>query len=60
MIIHSTMQSRDAPEGTFAGAPKETLNDLHKNAQEGACEATLNSALEVALELHLWLHLLMQ
>ena len=50
------MQSRGAPEGTFDGAPKDTLSDLHKDAQEGVCEV----ALKVAFELHLWLHFLMQ
>ena len=52
LIIHLTVQSRGAPEGTFDGAPKET--------QDGACEVALKSAIEVVLELHLWLHLLMQ
>ena len=51
MIIHLTMQSRDTPEGTFDGAPKDTLSDLHKDAQEGVCEFALKGALEVALEL---------
>ena len=51
MIIHLTMQSRDTPEGTFDGAPKDTLSDLHKDAQEGVCEFALKDALEVALEL---------
>ena len=30
LIIHSTMQSRCAPEGAFGSAPKDTLRDLHK------------------------------
>ena len=46
-----TMQSRDTPEGTFDGAPRDTLSDLHKDAQEGVCEFALKGALEVALEL---------
>ena len=54
------MQSRGAPEGTFDAAPKDTLSDLHINAQEDVCEVALKGALEVALDLHLWLHFLMQ
>ena len=54
------MQSRGAPEGTFDGASKDTLSNLHKDAQEGVCEITLKGALKAALELHLWLHFLMQ
>ena len=60
LIIHSTMQSRSAPGGRFDGVPKDTLNDLHKDAQEGVCEVALRAALDVALELHLWLHFLIQ
>ena len=60
LIIHSTMQSQGAPQGTFDGAPKDTLSDLHNDAQEGACEVALKGALEVTLELQMWLHLLMQ
>ena len=60
LIIHSRMQSRSAPGGRFDGAPKDTLSDLHKDAQEGVCEVALKGALEVAFELHLWLHFLMQ
>ena len=56
LIIHSRMQSRSAPGGRFDGAPKDTLSDLHKDAQEGVCEV----ALKVAFEFHLWLHFLMQ
>ena len=52
LMIHLTVQSRGAPEGTFDGAPKDALSGLHKDAQEGACE--------VELVFHLWLHLLMQ
>ena len=54
------MQSRSAPGGRFDDAPKDTLSDLHKDAQEGVCEVALKGALEVAFELHLWLHFLMQ
>ena len=46
LIIHLTMQSRGEPEGTFDDAPKDTLSDLHKDAQEG-----VKGAHEVALEL---------
>ena len=51
LTIHLTMHSRDASEGTFDGAPKDTLSDLHKDAQEGVCEVALKAAHEVALEL---------
>ena len=44
------MQSRGAPEGTFDGAPKDTLSDLHKGAQEGVCEVALKGALEASLQ----------
>ena len=54
LMIHLTVQSRDAPEGTFDGAPKGALRMM------GTCEIAPKGALEVALELHLWLHLLMQ
>ena len=60
LTTHLTMQSRGAPEGTFDGASKDTLSNLHKDAQEGVCEVTLKGALRAALELHLWLHFLMQ
>ena len=46
-----TMHSRDASEGTFDGAPKDTLSDLHKDTQEDVCEVALKAAHEVALEL---------
>ena len=52
LMIHLTVQSRGAPEGTLEGAPNDALTNLHKDAQEGV--------FEVALGLHLWLHLLMQ
>ena len=45
------MHSRDASEGTFDGAPKDTLSDLHKDTQEDVCEVALKAAHEVALEL---------
>ena len=53
LMIHLIVQSRGAPEGTFDGAPKDNLSDLHKNSQEGVFEVALKGALEVALELHL-------
>ena len=59
-MIHLTVQSRGVPDNTFDGTPKVSLSDIHKDAQEGACEVLLKGALEVALEFHLWLHLLMQ
>ena len=45
------MHSRDASEGTFDGAPKDTLSDLHKDTQEDVCEVALKAAHEVGLEL---------
>ena len=48
VIIHLTMHSRSAPEGTIEGAPNDALINLHKDAQEGALEVVLG------------LHLLMQ
>ena len=56
LMIHMTVQSRGCLEGIFDGAPKDALSNLHKDAEEGACEM----ALKGVLELHLWLHLLMQ
>ena len=50
LIIHSRMQSRSAPGGRFDGAPKDTLSDLHKDAQEGVCEVALKGALEASLQ----------
>ena len=35
-MIHLTVQSREAPEGTLEGAPNDALTNLHKDAQEGA------------------------
>ena len=52
LMIHLTVQSRGVLQGTFDGAPKDALRDLHKDAQKGACE--------VELGLRLWLHLLLQ
>ena len=60
LMIHGTMQSRSVPEGIFDGAHQDVLSNLHKDAQDGACEVALNGALGVALELHLSLHLLIQ
>ena len=60
LMIHLTVQSRGAPEGTFERAPNDTFSNLHKDAQKGAFEVALKGALEVALGLHLWLHLLIQ
>ena len=57
-MIHLTVQSRAATEGTFDGATKNVLRDLHKNAQKGACELALKCAFEVALALHLCFQLL--
>ena len=54
------MHSRSAPGGRFDCVSKDTLSDLHKDAQGCVCEVALKGALEVALELHLWLHFLMQ
>ena len=31
-MIHLTVQSRGAPEGTFNDAPKDALTDIHKDA----------------------------
>ena len=54
LVIHLTVQSRGALEGTFDGSPKDA------SRMSGACEVALKGAIEVALEFHLWLHLLMQ
>ena len=32
LMIHMTVQSRGAPEGTPDGAPKDALSDLHNDA----------------------------
>ena len=42
LMIHLTVQSRGAPEGTLEGAPNDALSNLHKDAQEGAFEVALN------------------
>ena len=55
LMIHLTVQSRIAPEGTFDGASKDALSDLNNDVQESAFEVALKRAFEVALELHLWL-----
>ena len=34
LMIHVTVQSRGAPDGTFDGAPKDTLSDLDKDVEE--------------------------
>ena len=36
LIIHLTVQSRGAPEGSLEGAPKDALHNFHKHAQEDA------------------------
>ena len=46
-MIHLTVQSNGASEGTSGGATKHTPSKLHKYAQEEACEVTLEGALEV-------------
>ena len=60
LMIHLTVQSRGSSDVTFDGAPKDVLNDLHKDVQEGACEVSPKGAFGVELEFHLWLHFLMQ
>ena len=52
-MIHLTVQSRGAPEGTLKGASNDALNNLHKDAQEGTFEVVHKGALQVALGLHL-------
>ena len=49
LMIHLTVQSRIAPEGTFDGASKDALSNLHKDAQERSCEAALKVILEIAM-----------
>ena len=44
LMIHLTVQSRDAPEGTFDGSPKDALRDLHKDSHKGASEVALKGA----------------
>ena len=41
LMIHSTVQSRGALEGTLEAAPNDALTNLHKDAQEGALEVAL-------------------
>ena len=43
-MIHLTVQSRAAPEGTFVGVPKHALSNLHKDTQGGTCEVALKGA----------------
>ena len=43
-MIHLTVQSRDATEGTFDGSPKDALRDLHKDSHKGASEVALEGA----------------
>ena len=59
-MIPLTVQSKCAPKATLEGAPNDALNNLHKDAQEGAFEVALKGELEVALGLHMWSHFLMQ
>ena len=42
LMIHLTVQSRGAPEGTLESASNDALSSLHKDAQEGAFEVALN------------------
>ena len=60
LMIHLTVESRGAPEGTLESAPNGALKNLHKDAQEGAFEVEFKGTLRVTLGLHLWFHLLMQ
>ena len=60
LIIHLTVQSRDAPEGKCNGTPKNSTSDLDKNVRRGggggggAFEVVLKCAREAAFELHLY------
>ena len=49
LVIHLTVQSRGAPEGTYYGEPKDALSDIHNNVQEGAFEVLLKGTHEDAL-----------
>ena len=53
LMIHLTVQSRGAPEGTIEVAPNDAISNLHKDAQESVFEVALKGALEVTLGLHL-------
>ena len=53
LMIHLTVQSSGAAEGTLEGAPNDALSNLHKDAQEGAFEVALKGAHEVAFGLYL-------
>ena len=35
LMVHLTVQSRGASEGTLEGAPNDALANLHKDAKEG-------------------------
>ena len=59
-IVQLTAQSRETPEGTIDGEPKDALSNLHKDAREGTFEVAPKCVLNVALELYLQLHLLME
>ena len=50
LMIHLTVQSRGAPEGTLEGAPNDALSNLHKDVQEGAFEVALNYEHVIAVE----------
>ena len=41
LMIHLTVQSMGAPEGTREGATNDALSNLHKDAQEHAFEVAL-------------------
>ena len=49
LMIHLTVKSNGAPEGSFVSAPKDDLSDFHKDALEDVFEVALQGALEVAL-----------
>ena len=48
-MIHLTVQSRGASEGTLEGAPNDEISNLHKDAQEGAFEVHLSVHLRLDL-----------
>ena len=49
LMIHLTLQSRGAADGTLECAPNDALSNLHTDAQEGTFEVVFKGALEVAL-----------
>ena len=51
LMIHLILQSRGTPDGTLDGTPKNTLIDLHKDAQESAFEVALKVAPMLEIEL---------